>query len=592
VFNRLSPFRLGSSMGVLPTRRLLAVDAGTGSVKLLMLEEMFGRLQVLEQESVEGDGDEEALSDECRRQVQALIERNGDCAVALALPHYRALSQVLDLPSTTPEHVQSAIEEESLKLSGLGESQIVHDYSRLTPFGRYENPFWVTFCQEGEVQRQIRRCGLADLDLCEVTTTANALVAAFQSARSTGRPVALVDVGATGTLVTLLVAGQPVYSANYAIGGDVWAEALAGGGSAPLARAQQQLRQTGFQGAQPESLASALQRWHGELRRLLGEWLRDHPELRLGPDSFACVLAGGGAELPGLLEALQRLPGLRFEAWPATPDEEGVPARFGVARGAALHALGRTAHQASLLPDEVRVYWRRNHSVQVLCSLLLVLMVVLAVVLGISTWQKTGLLVEKRDLRERAESALTTARATTALMRQLEQGYEGIRPVLARQKETHDLLATLALLQQVRSNRSFWYVLFATRPDYFTAEPYPTTNEPAASEPLLDPAPGLGRGSLVVEFCVPESGEAARRTASQLVALLKESPLFRNVDSLPDERRRLLVDPTVVLPETHFALEIELQSNPFMGPGLPAARDSERGSVGRFTERLVREGGR
>ena len=61
----------------------------------------------------------------------------------------------------------------------------------------------------------------------------------------------------------------------------------------------------------------------------------------------------------------------------------------------------------------------------------------------------------------------------------------------------------------------------------------------------------------ITEVCLPEQGEAMRRSLSQLVNDLKQSQLFQNVDSLAADRRRNLVDPAVLLPE-HFTLVLEL----------------------------------
>lgn len=560
---RLQAFPRRLLAGVLPTRRLLAVDAGSLSVKLVLVEEILGRHRVLEQHLLEPADDGDDAREECLLRMRALLDRVGDCPVALALPHYRALSQVLDLSSTRPEDVQSAIEAESVKLSGLGESQIVHDFSRLTAFGKVQNPFWVTYCQEGEVQRQIDRCGLDDLDLCEVTTAANALVAAYGARSFAVVPTALVDVGAMGTQVTILHEGQPVYAASFAIGGETWVELLARAESCSVADARTRLCHEGFQGPIGEAVGPGLLRWQGELVRLLADGLRSPADLGLKAEAVTCVLAGGGAALPGLLERLSSLPGPRFVGWPQAEGEDPVSPRFAVAYGAALHALGQATHSASLLPDEVRLYWRRNHWFQVLQSLVGVALLLLVVALGVGTWQKNLLADENRSAYDKSMAALSAARTLADLGREVTEGYERAAPVLQRQRETVDVLATLALLQQARSNQSFWYVLFAKRRDYFLATPFPSTNAPA-EVPVEPPAGWIpSQPGFVVELVVPELGEAGRRTVSRLVADLKATGRFQDVDSLPDERRRPLADPQVLVPGGHYALQLELTRNPF-----------------------------
>ena len=551
------------SVGVLPARRLLAVDAGSQTVKILLLQEVFGRLRILNSELLE-PGDDEDTNGDCLMRVRAMLDQVGDCPVALALPHYRALSQVLELPSTQPDEVRAAIDEEAIKLSGLGESQMVHDYSRLMPFGRHEHPFWVTFCPEGEVQRQIGRCGLADLELCEVTTTANGLVAAYQAAQPASRPAALLDVGASGTLVTLILDGQPVYSVSHALGGELWVELLAAAESCTLTEGRRRLREFGFHERTPAAVLQALRRWHNELKRLLDEWLNENPDLELKAADFDCVLAGGGAELPGLMATLQGFPGLRFVPWPQAQvaGEEGVSARFAAAYGAALHALGRAQQSASLLPDDVRLYWKRNHLFQGLQSFLFLALMLLAVALGFGTWQKVGLLVEKKGLHEQGLAALSTARSVVLQRRGVTEDYDRLLPTLQRQRETVDTLATLGHLPVARSNLSVWFVLFAGRRDYFVAAPFPSTNTPAAG-PSQGAVGTTTRGGYIVELTVPELGEAGRRIVGQVTGALRASGRFANVDSLPEDRRRPLADPAVLIPGGHYALELEPLHSPF-----------------------------
>jgi hypothetical protein len=56
------------------------------------------------------------------------------------------------------------------------------------------------------------------------------------------------------------------------------------------------------------------------------------------------------------------------------------------------------------------------------------------------------------------------------------------------------------------------------------------------------------------------------------VEALKKNPLFRNVDSMPADRRKILVVPMLADPENHFALEIDLAGNPYA----PVARRAEK----------------
>jgi hypothetical protein len=191
----------------------------------------------------------------------------------------------------------------------------------------------------------------------------------------------------------------------------------------------------------------------------------------------------------------------------------------------------------------------------------------LAVFLALGTWQKNELISSKQTLLAQSQAALNKARETDNLAQQLRHDYEQLLPLLRQQRHTVDTLQSLALLQHVRSNQSFWFVLFADPVSYFTAQPWGDTNPPPAHSAITNlPTPPIH--GFIAELCLPEQGDALRRTLSALVTHLKESQLFQNVDSLPAERRRQLVDPSVLIPE-YFTLLFELPEDR-LEPNSPA----------------------
>jgi hypothetical protein len=185
----------------------------------------------------------------------------------------------------------------------------------------------------------------------------------------------------------------------------------------------------------------------------------------------------------------------------------------------------------------------------------------------------------------KVQKGLDDVRENETSIGQLLAEYERMRPLLERQKATLDTLKTLALLQQSRSNRAFWYVLFADQQSYFT-QPLPlapvsptgptnilaaTSVPPVLMTNVLAAAltnPPVKPG-FIAELCMPEEGETARRTFSELVADLKKDPMFSKVDSLSSDLRRNLADPKVLLPDRHFALAFELADTELLRPSAP-----------------------
>ena len=333
--------------------------------------------------------------------------------------------------------------------------------------------------------------------------------------------------------------------------------------------------------------------WVAELKRQLNEWFQRQsgPGCRRHPP-FELVASGGGFDQPGLLEYLEAQAALPSSPGPRrTPPSGHLPAKgFEVAFGAAAAGAwvqfpARFPAPRGLPPGLAKALNRQRID---LASV--VLLVVCFVVLGLGTWHKVSLIHAKRTLLDKVRAGQRAAEANDAFTSDLVSEYENLRPVLAAQQTTIDTLKTLALLQQSRSNRSFWYVLLADQQSYFSQPPaLLSTNRPAKTNllgaaldaPRLAPLlTGLSPSSLtnasparpgfIAELCVPGDAEAARQVLSELVNDLKQQRLFSKVDLLSDDLRRSLADPKVTITDRDFVLSLDFAETRF-----PATRPLE-----------------
>lgn len=178
------------------------------------------------------------------------------------------------------------------------------------------------------------------------------------------------------------------------------------------------------------------------------------------------------------------------------------------------------------------------------------------------------------------EEYLRNKEVSHRLTSDLVTEYEGFRPVFAAQQTTIDILKSLSLLEQSRSNRSLWYVLVADQQTYFSAYPplLGTTNAQTnlvatmaeRLTRLFGPATFLGltnsspaKPGLIAELCVPEEPEAARVALSHIVKELKQPKLFSKVDLLSDDLRRNLAEPKVTIPDRDFVLSLDFAETEF-----------------------------
>jgi Tfp pilus assembly PilM family ATPase len=585
----LSQFPSLPGLSLREANRLIAIDAGSHSIKILLVEKWRGEIKVLRQEILNLQEEKLLSSEEIGRSLGPLLESMGEYPIALALPQNVPLSQVLDL-SAASQGVKQLIEAETLKNRDLRDSAIVYDCARLKPFGRHQNSFWVTLSKEADIFKQVSRLSLNVEDVCEVVPSANVLALAYQQTNNSGQNVVLVDIGASSTLATLLVDGQVVHAATFAIGGNLVTETIATkkGGSMETAETLKQTKNLLSGTDAIPALAPVIDGWRAELERIVKDWLFENPELKFPISSFNVVLGGGGAAQPGLIDYLNRGGIFGFVPW---PKYEGASAcltgRFAICYGTALQTLGDKPHVGSLLPSALRTEWNQQRLQQRFLAATALFLVIIFFALAFGTWQKLSLINEKKELLAQTTLALKKAETMEGLEDEFTQKYERIRPVLRRQQQTLDLLNTLALLEKSRTNRSLWYVLFADQQSYFSGK---TSIQPNRSEPA---EPVEAKPGFIAELCLKEEGESMRTTLGQVVGELKQSPMFSSVDTLPIDLRKNLANPKVLIPNRHFALVLELAENTYQssthGKGslatnapsaaIPTAKDWEQSNV-------------
>lgn len=558
-----------------PTRRLLVIDPGSRCIKVLLVARLMGRVRVLQHRSIDLVAGSTLSPEELGRLLEIVLNEFGRPPVAISLPQQISISQVIDLPRVGSEQIKALIEEETVKLSGLSESGIVYDYGKLKPFGKYQNPFWVTVAKEEEILGEVSRLAGVGERLCEIITPANALIATYQAAQPRPENALLVEIGASNTVVAIVAHGQGVYAINYPVGGSTFTEAIALQKNCSLETARAlKYSQNLFAGNQMiQGLRSAVDGWRSELEKILQDWLRENPEPGLSVDSFRIVLSGGGVSQPGLVEYLNAKSQLRFAPWPNLSGELGelTLERYAVAYGVALQRLGSSAPPASLFPADLREARKRRHTQGLLQSINWVLFLFVALVLLFGTVQKLNLAVKKNALLRQSQAVLQETKGVESLNRQWAESYERLRPMLKQQKRTVDKLATLSLLQKIRGDKKLWFVLFADEESYFSgqAAPLSQTNQLAAATLNSTNQPPTKYG-FIAELCLSEEGEAMRQTLRKVVDELKLNPAFTNVDTLPADQRKNLVGTNVLIPGHYFSLSIEMAENTFQNPVPPS----------------------
>jgi hypothetical protein len=113
-----------------PVRRVLALDAGSRCIKLLLAEDESGRPRILKEELIDLQAEGLVAAEEIQAHLQGRLEEWGRPPLALVLPQHLSISQVLDLPLAPESEVDKMIQAETVKLGGVSESRIVYDFVR------------------------------------------------------------------------------------------------------------------------------------------------------------------------------------------------------------------------------------------------------------------------------------------------------------------------------------------------------------------------------------------------------------------------------------------------------------------------------
>ena len=263
-----------------PVRRVLALDAGSRCIKLLLAESDFGRLHILKEELIDLQAEGLVSAEEIKTHLQASLDEWGRPPLALVLPQHLSISQVIDLPLAPESEVEKLIQDETIKLGGVSESRIVYDFVRTETTAKNRQQFWVTLSQEGDIRERILRLGVEQEDLCEVTTTANALIAAYRATNPLSSRAILVHLGAQTTVVVVLLAGQGVFATSFQMGGDFFTRSLARLRNCSEETAESLKRDSNLLTGPEASLefAGVVDGWVAELKRQLNEWFEHNSQ--------------------------------------------------------------------------------------------------------------------------------------------------------------------------------------------------------------------------------------------------------------------------------------------------------------------------
>jgi Tfp pilus assembly PilM family ATPase len=599
--NRRALFSEGISS--LVTRRILVIDHGTEFLKILTAESRYGRVRVLRQDKVDVIQEGIHSAEDLQQHLEKVLPQLTSYQVGLVVAQHRCITQVVDLPQGGKADLAKTAEAEAARLLGLADTPLQLDWVQLKPFAQYSNPCLLTVCRASDVavQAEILRTGDSESEepaFGEMTCGAQALASAAQ--HLSGRPgeAVIVDLGANSTTVAVVRSGQLVFATSLALGSHQFTEVISRQNQCSLEAAENLKRSENFFTNLENSglLTDAVKRWFGQVRQVMGEWAEDNAESEVDPASYPLYLCGGGAQQPGLIAYVNTLgpSGVKMCPSPMSGcgDEEFSP--YWMAYGVAQQYLQDRPGSLSLLPAAARQARSRDRVWRRLQTAVLVSLCLAGLVMSVGTWQKSSLIMRKKELSQEVEAVLDTSKRLEMLSRRLDAKYARISPVMNLQRRTVETLQALSIASQFRTNRDCWYVVFGDSLSYAAGTTLPVLGAPLGTDSGVstNPPPAVSRREFIAEICIVQGGEATRRVLNQVVAELRTAPLFSKVDALPPDRKRNLVDPKVVITNQVFALAMELagyDSSATGGNGLDRPHSMRDPRTGRTVPRAKGE---
>jgi cell division protein FtsA len=321
-----------------------------------------------------------AASEQAERVARANID---DCVVGVGGPHIRGLNTNggIELGSRMreidKEDVRSAVER-ARAVERPPDREILHLLPRqfilddqpgiFDPVGmvgkKLEVDLHIATCSGSALQSTVTCANRAGLEVTEAVLESIAAAEATLSADERELGVCLLDIGAHSTDLVVFFEGAVAYTASVPIGGQHFTNDLAVGLQMPVAQAEELKRQYGnavvtavpqlaeieIANPQPQMLrlrmiAEILEPRARELLYFVKESLRQGGVVdALGA---GCVLTGGGAMLPGMLDVT--------ESQLRVPARTGMPVRLSHMPGELVHPSFSTATGMLLYAHRTRV---------------------------------------------------------------------------------------------------------------------------------------------------------------------------------------------------------------------------------------------
>ncbi len=329
----------------------VGVDVGSSAIKVVQWGESAG----MGVNPVGGWGETEAQK---LSLAEAIRKTVGDAGIKVkrarvALHEALVYTRVIDMPPLSEAELASALSWEAEQYIPVPLSEVNLDWqilgSKEMADKRRKMAVLLVAAPKKLIDKVVGVMQLAGLDSVGLETDMLALTRAVVPLDSAqGKPILVCHLGAAGTEIGVIEAGQPVFIFATATGGTGLTRAIAGGLKLDFAQAEQYKRTYGLlddplEGKIKQGLVEPVTMIVNELKRAMSFYVA-HAQVAVPMKQL--ILSGGGAQLPGLggylagqlnLEAVTANP-MAGMSWGSQVRNRfaGIESVFSVAAGLAL----------------------------------------------------------------------------------------------------------------------------------------------------------------------------------------------------------------------------------------------------------------
>ena len=291
---------------------LLGLDIGSQTIKAAQLSKEKNKYRLLsagfiptpkvDADSV-GHTDEQIISGAIKQLMHDMKLSTED--VAISLPSYKVVTQVIETPLMTDRELESSIAWEAEQYIPLPLSKVKIDYSVI---GRNESSqkmkILLVAAPISLIEKYMRIVGLAGLNTVAIETEILACVRAINNSLPTLPNILLVSIGATNTEIAIIKDHLLTLTRTYPIGGNTLTRAISEELGFDFAQAEEYKKTYGIEEDKLEGKLSKIMtpffnNLFSEVDKTISYFKVEYPKDEL----MTLVISGGTAKLPGLMLA-------------------------------------------------------------------------------------------------------------------------------------------------------------------------------------------------------------------------------------------------------------------------------------------------